>query len=302
MICFEEFHPDERYPVVLPCGHTYVCNECAQRLDKCMECRTLLYTRESLEPQSPSVAGTTTASYRTQAPVGYGRTTVHPQPATARPTTVKKRLPLPKNVVLLSLMEATELVTRDVNQKFSNSPRNSDLSPTEATSTTFEETPGEGGNANQAYTASASGEAHNIYTGTMLAAGTSGTYAVAHREGLDIFSRKPSEAIPLLASDEDIDNIVGLGLQKDEKRDTESTAPQSMARLSYGDRIQVVSIEGSWAKLARGYGFVKASNNCIVKGEFGLERSLRFDYRYSILLSIVSLFAQSRGRSIEPAD
>jgi hypothetical protein len=26
MICFEEFHPDDRYPVVLPCGPTYVWN------------------------------------------------------------------------------------------------------------------------------------------------------------------------------------------------------------------------------------------------------------------------------------
>ena len=43
MICFEEFHPEDRYPVVLPCGHTYVCHLCANRLDKCMECRTPLY-------------------------------------------------------------------------------------------------------------------------------------------------------------------------------------------------------------------------------------------------------------------
>mmetsp|Transcript_5704 Transcript_5704/g.14245 ORF Transcript_5704/g.14245 Transcript_5704/m.14245 type:complete len:136 (+) Transcript_5704:311-718(+) len=42
MICFEEFDNETRFPVVLPCGHTYVCNVCAQRLDKCMECRTPL--------------------------------------------------------------------------------------------------------------------------------------------------------------------------------------------------------------------------------------------------------------------
>jgi hypothetical protein len=28
IICIEEFEPKDRYPVVLPCGHTYVCNHC----------------------------------------------------------------------------------------------------------------------------------------------------------------------------------------------------------------------------------------------------------------------------------
>jgi hypothetical protein len=28
IICIEEFDQRDRYPVVLPCGHTYVCNQC----------------------------------------------------------------------------------------------------------------------------------------------------------------------------------------------------------------------------------------------------------------------------------
>ena len=39
-------------------------------------------------------------------------------------------------------------------------------------------------------------------------------------------------------------------------------------KLCYGDRIQVVSVDGGWAKLARGYGFVRAERNHIVKGTF----------------------------------
>ncbi|KAL7549427.1 hypothetical protein ACHAWF_012691 [Thalassiosira exigua] len=45
MICFEEFDPVTNYPVVLPCGHTYVCIECANRLDKCTECRAPLFVK-----------------------------------------------------------------------------------------------------------------------------------------------------------------------------------------------------------------------------------------------------------------
>jgi Zinc finger, C3HC4 type (RING finger) len=43
IICFEEFKLHERLPVVLPCGHTFVCGPCSQRLTRCMECREPLY-------------------------------------------------------------------------------------------------------------------------------------------------------------------------------------------------------------------------------------------------------------------
>jgi hypothetical protein len=39
-------------------------------------------------------------------------------------------------------------------------------------------------------------------------------------------------------------------------------------KLCYGDRVQVVSVDGGWAKLARGYGFVRAEKNQLVKGTF----------------------------------
>lgn len=45
IICFDAFTLDERPPVILPCGHTYVCAQCAKRLDKCMECRKPLFIK-----------------------------------------------------------------------------------------------------------------------------------------------------------------------------------------------------------------------------------------------------------------
>mmetsp|Transcript_32562 Transcript_32562/g.36074 ORF Transcript_32562/g.36074 Transcript_32562/m.36074 type:complete len:791 (+) Transcript_32562:348-2720(+) len=42
-ICFESFNLTDRTPVVLPCGHTFLCLPCSKRLTKCMECRTPLF-------------------------------------------------------------------------------------------------------------------------------------------------------------------------------------------------------------------------------------------------------------------
>ena len=38
-ICYDAFHPTNRAPIVLPCGHTFICEDCGKRLTKCMECR-----------------------------------------------------------------------------------------------------------------------------------------------------------------------------------------------------------------------------------------------------------------------
>jgi hypothetical protein len=43
VICFEEFSLKERPPVVLPCGHTYVCLVCSKKIKRCMECREPLF-------------------------------------------------------------------------------------------------------------------------------------------------------------------------------------------------------------------------------------------------------------------
>ena len=49
---------------------------------------------------------------------------------------------------------------------------------------------------------------------------------------------------------------------------SESADSLDSMTLSYGDRVQVVSINDGWAKLARGYGFVYCKNGTeLVKGK-----------------------------------
>jgi hypothetical protein len=113
-ICYDAFNLTDRAPVVLPCGHTYLCEPCSKRLDKCMECRTPLYTKVEKEVQESSVdvysplghaprsrASAIRSSYRNS---GAGSTSS----PSGRPVYEKIPLPIPKNHVLMCLMDAVQ--------------------------------------------------------------------------------------------------------------------------------------------------------------------------------------------------
>lgn len=113
VICFDAFDVDHRPPVVLPCGHTYVCEPCSKRLNKCMECRTSLFVKPAMSypsfpPQPPS-------SPQPRHSRNYGGSMTNPRfispQMSSSPNTVMTPmeqipLPLPKNLVMISLMEA----------------------------------------------------------------------------------------------------------------------------------------------------------------------------------------------------
>jgi hypothetical protein len=114
MICYEEFDLKDRHPVVLPCGHTYVCIVCAKRLKKCMECREPLFWN----PPRPLLSNST-RSPAAQPRYARGRMSAAryspspatpPHPAMNNPPEKKEEhpLPLPKNVVLMEMIEAKE--------------------------------------------------------------------------------------------------------------------------------------------------------------------------------------------------
>ena len=268
MICIEQFDHNERYPVVLPCGHTYVCIMCADKLDKCMECRTpLAWTMGRSSPApihsqqnqrvpwgAPRSAGRSLAS-RSPGRDNHGEL---PQISPSRP--ILKRLPLPKNVVLLSLMEATKIANEHAR------------------------------NANEQdeylFLQDSEDEEEKIKVGTSLAVGGCGTYIVVAKEGLKIFPSKPSGSGEMTPSrsrksstptDEDVDTLVRFfhmdhKMDLSPKKDPAGLSPGSKdeppVQLRRGDRIQIVSVEDGWAKLARGYGYVRVSGGQVAKGMF----------------------------------
>jgi len=257
--------------VVLPCGHTYVCNECANKLDKCMECRT------SLAIQLPGQAGgIQRGPTQAQRQMGWssdrsgGRgTTRSPDPAPLKPQ-VTRRLPLPKNVVLLSLMEATALTLNDLSPSPFQSPIKQSVSLDE-----YEI------------------EEEKIKLGTTMAIGVCGTYVVAATNDVHIFPSRPTKSAKSesfihdsdVPEEEDVDTLVRF-FHMDHKLDMKSgdsgeisreTAPLTPVILKRGDRVQIVSLEEGWAKLARGYGFIRAESGQVVKVGGSVDRACKLE-------------------------
>lgn len=259
----------QRYPVVLPCGHTYVCIQCANKLDKCMECRTPLSWAISKPPQphmpNQYNQGRNSPSWSSGRP-GSRQSAGHggEPPSPVRP--IMRRLPLPKNVVLLSLMEATEIANEQ-------EKREQPVSGDELTYLLDD----------------SDDEQEKIRSGTSLTVGGCGTYVVIAKDGLQIYPSKPAPNEPLTPtrnlkssagpSEEDVDALVRffhmdhkMHLTPDkssptEKKNTDTVKDLAPAQLSRGDRVQIVSFDDGWAKLARGYGFIRAEGRLIAKGE-----------------------------------
>mmetsp|Transcript_59565 Transcript_59565/g.66648 ORF Transcript_59565/g.66648 Transcript_59565/m.66648 type:complete len:596 (-) Transcript_59565:1263-3050(-) len=293
MICFEEFQGETRFPVVLPCGHTYICNECAGRLDKCMECRTPLIEfvpsdkagHNQCVPTGTSnsgVPGWSTRSLGSNNARGVGnrgsvgnRGNVGTKNKPAQPP-IKRRLPLPKNVVLMSLIEATELATENVQgQEHKLSLHDSPM-------------------VNPSVLDMDEDEEEKIRTGTSLAISDCGTYAVAAKDGLEILLNRPESL--LQHSEEDVDTLVrfynkdstiGVQIDGDDKKTVgeEPRKESSPGRLSWGDRVQIVSTQNGWAKMARGYGYIRAGAQQLVKVGGSVDRSCKLEAMLRLMSS-----------------
>ncbi|KAG7342252.1 zinc finger C3HC4 type domain containing protein [Nitzschia inconspicua] len=299
MVCFEEFDTDNRFPVVLPCGHTYICNACACRLDKCMECRTPLV---ELIPRKGPPNSTNSVNGRHSRTIGP-KNNAPPTPP------IKKRLPLPKNVVLMSLIEATELAAETVQGREHEPSMNE--SPMIAAPSILD---------------LEDDEEEKIKTGTTLAISDCGTYAVAAKDGLEIFPSRPDSlhSPGHEHSEEDVDTLVRFfhmdhmldlhdggtvgatgsttdgspsfvtstspsheeAIVEDKKMEDESPRKDAPpVRLSWGDRVQIVSLQNGWAKLARGYGYVRAGAQQLVKVGSSVDRSCKLEAMLRMLSS-----------------
>ncbi|GFH52539.1 hypothetical protein CTEN210_09015 [Chaetoceros tenuissimus] len=298
-ICYEEFNTDSVYPIVMPCGHTYVCNICASKIDKCVECRTSLL-KEVTQPQEerrsvssprgePSY-GSFTAARSGRRPTGQQRNSSQQPPQQA--IVKRERIPLPKNVVLLSLIESSQLVENTSNNRLLS--RGAARSWTRESSLDFKDN----ADADEI-------EENRIIFGADIANEACGTYAVATTKGLKIVQKRPNSRgekkagsrfntrsvsngrsisvtrarSPLLDVDDgdEMMSTAAITTGSSKKKLTESwqgkideivvnnvrrkTQNHVDVHLSYGDRVQIVSIVDKWAKLARGYGYVYLENS-----------------------------------------
>lgn len=223
--------------------------EGGERLTKCTECRTPLTISA---PRPPQIAPSSSVpSYRTR-----GRNQHRYQNPSVQELSPPKRLPLPKNVVLMSLIDATKVMASE------NEPNDPNRDVME----------GSVANINS----EDSDEEARIRLGTSLATSACGTYIVRATAGVHIFPSKPLETEGGKSKEEtpnpeneDVDAMVRFfhldhKLVMSSPDSSENDLPP--VNLAKGDRVQIVSIDDGWAKIARGYGYVRCSNREIVKG------------------------------------
>ena len=174
-ICYEALNLSDRPPVVLPCGHTYVCEPCAKRLKTCMECRTPLIAtikRRLSTAQELSRSVQASDSNRNGPSTMMARSTFSSRPIGNMPIRSSAKtmmpyevmdsfpLPIPRNQVLMSLIESVQ------NRCASN-------------------------NESSGYE---SGDDDNLVRESLKIMGSSsGTYVVRDKMGLEVYDTKPLE-------------------------------------------------------------------------------------------------------------
>lgn len=179
--------------------------------------------------------------------------------------------------MLLSLIEATALASENVRQKSADSPRGDESQKEYGTIEAIRTM----GSIVDDKEDAADDEERKIQFGTSLAGGVAGTYAVAVKDGLDIYPTRPTSMDDTSTqANEDVDNLVRYhhhdrkpsaarrGLDPPTGHTPPPMSPPSSSlHLSYGDRVQIVSVDQGWAKLSRGYGYVRAEGQNLVKGK-----------------------------------
>jgi hypothetical protein len=232
VICIEPFNLDDRPPVILPCGHTYICEQCSKRLKKCMECRTSLFMKPPVTNNSNTGNGSSTPSSASGWPHLSPSTPISPRNRSTYSThreryhhyqsTPSKKpqpvelipLPIPKNLVMIALMEAAErkrLALMD--ETYESDAEDCD-------------------------------DTNRVIDGIAALSSNSGTYVVRDNQGLAVFERNPYDST----------------LQKVPSY----LKPPPMLR--YGQRVQVVGMENDDVyKLARNEGYIVAQETQLVK-------------------------------------
>lgn len=286
VVCFDEFSLKERPPVVLPCGHTYICAPCSKRLKRCMECREPLFITLKHNTQQPSSYNAPRAPIL-PAPAMYGRyspTPSTPPQATASSSSyvhngtsqqIVQQIPLaiPKNVVLICMMEAAERQMRD-----SNNIANGGNS--EAVVELIDDTNGSmnASDEDEEY------DLNRIISGMATFSGPCGTYAVKERNGLSILTQYPHTNSSEYNDDNDDDN-------EEESRNDDITRTTALhvtasydsievsnpCTLKHGQTVQVVRFENGIATLAREAGYIRATSSQLVKVGGPLEKACRLE-------------------------
>ena len=201
-----------------------------------MECRRSLYHHVSLQK-----------SYVTPTPIRSSSIMNRKLVEHNIPNEVKLKSPLPKNLVLIELMNIQLDLGLDKNEE--------------------------------------DNESDEVITNLLIMASSSGTYVVTDRDGLELYEEKASDEEDIIQIYIERNNaksnllIAGFRHLPFHPYDTDNENKDSMllfrilpfyqtAYIKFGSKVQVVSMKDGWAKLSKGKGFLRAENLQLVKGNF----------------------------------
>ena len=273
VICFEEFDTRERPPVVLPCGHTYVCLVCSKRLTKCMECREPLFWTPPA-PKHQQHGGALHMNGRSPLPsnrYGHARGRYSPAPHTpphpAQNPPIKEdpiQYPIPKNTVLLGMIEAAERQKRLLGGGGGGGGGNNINPNTE-----------KNGDHNLADELDEEDEplVNPILAGMSALAGSCGTYAVKEPCGLAVLPFDPNMR-------HHSTKLGDIDKPDEEKKEADVKEPFT---IEMGQTVQVVNADEGVYQLARGAGYIVATTNQLVKGKYGILSRYHYGEKSTLL-------------------
>jgi hypothetical protein len=163
-------------------------------------------------------------------------------PSTAPPVAIP--LPIPKNLVLLAMMEAAE--RQNATEKKIQIKHDVDVENTKSNSSSSSDD--EDDEAEEEHEDEEAFDLNKIIASVSTLTGPCGTYAVRGSQDLSVLSRDP-RTTPTINTEEN----------SEEKDDT--------IYLKEGQKIQIVEFSDGVARLARGKGFIVCTSSQLVKGK-----------------------------------
>merc|ERR1711862_291669 len=232
--------------------------------DKCYECReSLCYYVEdesaapaaprAAQPNSPYRSNNTRSALSGRSCATLGSRRAGPgsyhqqQPIQRRPSVVKvkKRFPLPKNLVLMSLIKANQETsqTQKLAAKILSGREDIDH-----------------GKHND------DEEEFDVHLRVFLESRVCGTYMVTTRDGLPVYAHKPKPSQTDKYNNAESKNS-SINVYEEEFGSMSSSinGKDKPKSANFGDHVQVVAIEDGWAILARQNGYITADESKLIR-------------------------------------
>ncbi len=324
LICIEPFNGNDRPPVVLPCGHTYICEPCSRRIDKCTECRMSLFvqpddltsshpgsgygcgngygctsydseqsdmdqvqTVDYLYPLSPVASSASSSIATVSSPLSssplsrkelrqirlldqrYGSATR--RKAARRPRPQRVRVALPRNLVLLELMDAAEK-----QHQYSTARQQTPFLEEKGASIILME---DGSSIGALVRGHDEDNDQEVLGSIEVLASSCGTYLVKEKNGLpvhpvstitDLHIVGTSSSDDLITVSSSGSNNIMSGLRKKRwtRRKRRSQSAYAVSKvLKRGQKVQITNVQDGIYRLARNQGIIFADSTQLVKSE-----------------------------------